>query len=75
MSKCEHVAVGRVKCRDFICVFPMLLNLCRGLARVYWVGTLPPPKTEVLKILECFEKHKYCPKCGAKLDFESLKGL
>jgi len=73
MRRCSHFAVGFVQGQDVICCFESLLRYCYSTARIYWIGTGETPKKEILKILKCFEGFKYCPKCGAKLDFEKIK--
>ena len=69
-KKCEHWAVGRICSKDVICLLPVLRQYCVSTARIYYVGMeQPPPESEILKILKQFKQFKYCPKCGAKLDF------
>ena len=75
MSKCGHWAVGYIKSKSRITPFVVVPDLCRCYARVYrdWVGVGETSVEELLKILKCFTKFKYCPKCGEKLNFEETK--
>lgn len=69
-SKCSHLAVARIRSKDVICAASLAKKYCLSMARLYWVGVGRPPGEEVEKFLKLFKKNPYCPKCGAKLNFD-----
>ena len=69
-KRCDHFAV-RIHHIQPICRVEALHLLVRSLACIYFVGLGEPPIEQKLAILKGFRN--YCPKCGAKIDYEAVK--
>lgn len=69
-KQCDHFAV-RICYFHPICRVGALPLLIKCEARDIYISNDPPPIEVKLKILKEFKK--YCPKCGAKIDYEKVK--
>ncbi len=75
MKKCNHITIARIAGKNEMVCFDILPKRIISLARLYWLRIGEPSKDEIEKHAKEFMKYKYCPKCGAKLDFSNVKAL